>query len=55
MYKPETCRAECTQINTQLHQVGKLIHFFCEELILEVRLRILHTPSLESSGGIVGE
>ena len=25
-YKPETCRAERTQINTQLHQVGKLIH-----------------------------
>ena len=25
-YKPETCRAERTQVNTQLHQVGKLIH-----------------------------
>jgi len=24
--KPETCRAERTQINTQLHQVGKLFH-----------------------------
>jgi hypothetical protein len=29
--------------------------FLCEELILEVRPRILHTPSVESSGGIVGE
>ena len=25
-YKPETCRADSTQINIQLHQVGKLIH-----------------------------
>jgi hypothetical protein len=28
--KPETCRAENTLINTQLHQVGKLIHIYVE-------------------------
>jgi len=25
-YQPETCRADSTQINIQLHQVSKLIH-----------------------------
>ena len=40
-YKPETCRAERTQVNTQLHQVGKLFNIpgYILKLVLVEALR----------------
>ena len=52
----ETCRAESTQINTQLHQVGKLIHNSnqnarynyakeqCFKSVFSLRTQIEHVP-----------
>ena len=51
--KPEICRAESTQINTQLHQVGKLIHntyyILCISWIKSVYLLLMDGTNMKIS------